>query len=79
MEHIKDLEKELRALEMLEKQELEEGKLDYLKLSIDDIPESYYKFVVFIFGMLLMNELVGITLSITDIGLGGSADFDAEA
>ena len=79
MAYIKDLEKELRALEMIEKEELEEERMDNLRISLDEVPENYYKFVVFIFGMILMNELVGITLSITDAGLGGNPEFDAEA
>lgn len=68
---VKDLERQLRVLEQIEKDEQEEIRLAKMfKISVDLIPDLYYRIIVGLVGIYLIIYLVGIVMSITEWGIG---------
>lgn len=68
---IKSLEKELRTIEQIEKDEADERLAEKLfKLTVDIVPDFYYKVLVGIVGIWLVIYLIWLTMEITEMGLG---------
>ena len=71
--NIKDLERQVRELEQIDKDERdEELNQKVFKVSIDMVPEDYYKIAVGLVGIGLTIFLMYVTLNIVDVGMGNA-------